>query len=227
MSGTLTNSGPLPDEGTSPKGTLEKSTPEDATVQEAELTQDAPLRSEDDSMADTGTDHASRSIQPDKQTPASTEDGTTDIETEQTLEDDSSEEDIASIRAVPKQDTPEQDAVPTGMNGDHNTPEQNTASMGATTGNQDMAEQDAIPLNTATNNHDATEQDAVSLSTATGDDDTSKQDVVPMGANGNKTGQTSPAVAQSNGTPWHIYPLKALQERPISRNYMVVILVLF
>ena len=227
MSGTLTNSGPLPDEGTSPKGTLEKSPPEDATEQEVGLTQDAPLRTEDDSMADTGTDHASRSIQPDKQTPASTEDGTTDIETEQALEDDSSEEDIASIRAVPKQDTPEQDAVLMGMNGDHNAPEQNTTSVDATPGHQDMTEQDAIPSNTATNNHDATEQDAVSLSTATGDDDTSKQDVVPMGANGNKTGQTSPAVAQSNGTPWHIYPLKALQERPISRNYMVVILVLF
>src|SRR5207302_4901463 len=141
-------------------------------------------------------------------------------------------------------DMTEQDAIPVTMNGIHNVPEQNTASMGATTGyqdateqdvvplstvtsNQDATEQDAVPVSTATGNDDISEQDAVPLSTATGNDDTSEQDTVPMGADGNHTGQTSPAVAQSNGTPWHIYPLQVLQKKPLPRGYMIVILVLF
>ncbi|MFL5694438.1 MAG: hypothetical protein ACJ795_21810, partial [Ktedonobacteraceae bacterium] len=148
MSGKLANSGPLPDEGTSSKGMLEKSTPEDVPAQEVGLATDTPLRTENDSMADIETGHAVENIKPDEQPPTSMEDGATDIEAEQALEEASSEEEAASMLTMREQDT-------------------------------------------------------------------SEQDMVAMSVNGNHTGQTSPAVAQSNGTPWHIYPLKTLQKNPL------------
>src|SRR5207302_11308931 len=125
------------------------------------LTKYAPPRTEDDnsdnSIADMERGHAVRNIKPHKQTPVSIEDGTTDIETEQTLEDASSEEDTVSMHGIHKQDMTEQDAIPVTMNGIHHVPEQNTASTGATTGDHDATEQEVVPLRTVTSNEDATE----------------------------------------------------------------------
>ncbi len=59
--------------------------------------------------------------------------------------------------------------------------------------------------------------------------DASEQDTVPMAAtdNDNKGQKTPPVSAQPLEVPWYIYPLRRLQQQPLSKGVMNGILVLF